>query len=970
MEKSDTQKYEGGDMKNLLVSLASIVILCSNNSVFAKSNKIPENGNLVLTDWEMESTVLERADGKAISTGHYTLGNWYHADVPTTVLNALVKDGVYPDPRLDLNNYKIPDVSDRFNEKYHLAKYSYLPDHVNPWKDPYWFRTEFTIPDSDKGKQVWLNLDGINYRAEIWLNGKLIADSSQVVGMFKRYKFNVTDVVNEVGKNYLAVKIYQVDHPGIPGTQLTVFGNTRGPDEDLFKDETLKISGGWDCALPAHDRDMGIYRRVYLSFTGEVEIVHPYIVTTLPLPDTSSAHLTITATLVNVNSIRKSGVLRGRISLLTDVNMGDYVKHYPGQMIPITFEKEIDVPANGDTTVTFSYRDFPQLTIKDPHLWWPIGSGQQYLHNLRLSYEIDGETSAVTNTMFGIREVTSSLRELNGHYGRVFCVNGRRIFCRGGWIQPDMLLDNSRKNIYDQVRLIADANLNIVSSEDMPAPSSYLMDALDKYGIMWWEVFYQCYVTVPSMTTKYNPLDHRLAVESTRDIILRLRNHPSLVAWCSGNESLPGPDLYFALKQQIGQLDTTRVFLASTAIWWNWRKFSPYVKPDLPVGTTDNGPPDYTWYPVPYYFNMIDLVKNQMFHNELGMDAVPPMSSLKKFIFNLGTDKTSPIFPLDSVWAEHGAWDGGGYAFKAYYDAIKYYYGFKNGSVADFCRAAQLVNADNYRAMFEAANSRMWDITSGVMIWKLNASYPDFAWEMYDWFLNPNAGYYYVKNACEPLHVQMNANDYEVSVINTYNKPVDSLRVRARLYDSNTKVRWERQVELNMGANCYQEVFSVPQLSKMTPIYFVRLQLIGPDGRVLSSNLYWEQSKPMAGWSHISNLSEVRDAEARLDSSKIPVFSDLSEFENMKLNLSYRVEKKGEQYHVYVKVKNLTNKLSIMNRLAIVKKSDGKEVLPTFWSDNFIWLFPREEKAVEATFATSDLNGSSFSVEVNGDNQN
>ncbi len=943
-------------------SIISVLLIGVVENVFAQSNRVLKNGDLLLSSWKLKSTVLERASGETISQGHYTSKKWYKAEVPTTVLNALVEDGVYPNPRLNMNNYLIPDISNRFNREYDLAKYSYLPNHVNPWKDPYWFRTTFTVPDSDKGKEAWLHFKGINYRGEVWLNGKMIADSSQMVGMFMRYKYNVTGAINDDGTNFLAVKIYPVDNPGVPGTQFKVFGPPRTHSTQLLKDETLKISGGWDCALPVRDRNMGIYRRVYLSFTGDVQIINPYVVTTLPLPDTTVADVKVTATLTNVSNKEERGLLEGKISLIKNVNMGDYIKHYPGEMKSVRFEKEVDVPANGRVTVTFSPKDFPQLKIKDPRLWWPYGYGEQYLHNLRLSYVVNGIASDVKNTMFGIREVTSRLHELNGHYGRVFYVNGERVFCKGGWIQPDMLLNNSKRNIYDQVRLIADANLNLISSEDMPAPSRNLMSAMDKYGIMWWEVFYQCWVCVPGSKTAYYPLNHYLAIESTRDIILRYRNDPCLVAWCGANETPPGPDLYFALKRQLKELDTTRTFLASTAIWWNWKKLTPYVKPDLPVGTTDNGKPDYTWYPLPYYFNMIDQVKNNMFHNELGMDAVPTLSSLKKFIFHPGSDKSNPIFPLDSVWAVHGAWDGGGYAFKAYYYAIRNYYGFNKNNIADFCNGAQLANADNYRAMFEAANSRMWNITSGIMIWKLNASYPDFAWEMYDWYLNPNAGYYYVKRACEPLHIQMNANDYEVSVINTYHRPIKDLTVLVRVYDYNAKLMWMRKEEINMGANRYQDVFSVPQLSKITPIYFVRLQLMNKDGKIVSRNLYWESSKYQPGWTHISN-SDVRKVQSYWESSKAtPLFSGLSKLEKTRLKMSYKSEEVGGQYVVYVKLKNPTNHLAIMNRLAIIKKSDNEEVLPTFWSDNFIWLFPGEERTVEATFAKSELHGSAFSV--------
>ena len=917
----------------------SIVFLIAQDT-FAQGGKELVDKDIMLSAWQLASTVLEKATGEEISTGHFTPGHWYPVQVPGTVLNGLVKNGVYPDPRLDMNNYLIPDASDEFNAKYGLAKYSYLPNHENPWKAPYWFKTEFGIPGERKGRQVWLNFDGINYRGEVWLNGKRIADSSEMVGMFQRFKYNVTSAVRDTGSNSLAVKIYPVDHAGTPGVQMQVFGNNRGNAGDLFKDETLKISGGWDCALPVRDRNMGIYQPVFVSVTRNVDIIDPYVVTALPLPDTTEATLTISATLVNAGDEKVSGIFRGEIGLLTDVQMGSYVKHLPGTLKSIAFERNVEVPAHGGVTVMLNSGDFPQLTVHHPYLWWPNGYGEQYLHNLRLSYLIHGKVSASKDILFGIREVRSSLKEIQGEYGRVFSVNGQRVFCKGGWIQPDMLLEMNTKRIYDEARLLSGANINVVSSEDMPAPSEEFMEALDKYGLMWWEVFYQCFVIVPGTNTAYNPMDHYLAVKSTRDIILRYRNHPSLVAWCAANETLPGPDLYLALKDQLRSLDTTRTFLASTAIWWDWKTLTPYIKDDFPVGTTDNGAPDYTWYPLPYYFDMIDSVTNQMFHNELGVPAVPTLSSLKKFIFKLGNQADTPFFPLDSVWAEHGAWDQGGYAFKAYDNAMRKIYGFKTKSVADYARIAQLVNADSYRAMFEAANSRMWEITSGVMLWKLNASYPDVLWEIYDWYLNPNAAYYYAKKACEPLHVQMNANDYEVSVINTYHRPLKNLTVRARVYDSNLNVRWERAEEINMGADRYQDLFSVPQLSEISPVYLVRLELISQSGETLSSNLYWEAAKTP------------------------PDFSPLAEYEKAKLDLSYTAKQMDGETCVYVRVKNPTHELSIMNRLAIVKTKDNEEVLPTFWGDNFIALFPGEEKTIEARFSDRDLDRSPFSVVI------
>ena len=632
-----------------------------------------KSGGALLKDWSLKSSLLVKETGEKISTGEFKEESWFSVTVPTTVLNALVKNKVYPDPRIDLNDYLIPDVSDTFNMKNDLAKYSYLPNKQNPFKDPYWYRTEFKIPENENSRTVWLNFNGINYRADVFVNGTKIADAKTMAGMFQRFKFDISKYVNRKGKNYLAVKIYQVDHPGTPnpGVQKQVFGDTRKFTEDLFKDVTLKISGGWDCAPVVRDRNMGIYQDVFLTFSNEVDIINPFITTKLPLPDTTQANITVTAELVNSSDKPQKGILKGKIDFLTELDMVSYKKKFSGSMETVTFEKEVEIPAGATITAGFSYKDFEQLKIKNPHLWYPNGYGEQYLHNLELSFIIDGKESAKKNTLFGIRELSNTIKELKGEHGRVFYINGKRVFCRGGWLQPDILLDMSTKRIYDEARLLANSNVNMVATEDMPSPKEEFMEACDKYGLMLWGVFYQCFTFVPGTPTAENPLDHELATQCSRDIIKRYRNSPSLVLYCGAVEVVPGEDLYKKLVAVVKELDTTRPFIPASSIWWDWEKLTPYIKNGLPLGVTDHEDPDYTWYPLPFYFTKILEVRLQMFRDELGVPTVPTLSSLKKFIFKLGEDKKNPLFPLDSVWAEHGAWDGDGYAYKAYHNAIK-----------------------------------------------------------------------------------------------------------------------------------------------------------------------------------------------------------------------------------------------------------------------------------------------------------
>ena len=279
-------------------------------------------------EWFIKSSVEAIEAGEVISSGNYAPKAWYAAQVPTTVLNALIKDSVYPDPWIGLNNYKIPDVSDEFNRKYDLAKYSYIDGSTNPWKDPYWFRKEFRLPENYRDKKIWLNFDGINYRADVWLNGHQVAGHKEMAGMFLRFRYDITQyaLVNQI--NVLAVKIYQVDHPGVPtpGVQFEVFGKTRGHATDIFKDETLKFSGGWDCAPVIRDRNMGITQDVYITASGQVSIEDPFIVTDLPLPDTTRADLIITAELNNTGSESVKGILTGKITLIDTLEFPTYNK--------------------------------------------------------------------------------------------------------------------------------------------------------------------------------------------------------------------------------------------------------------------------------------------------------------------------------------------------------------------------------------------------------------------------------------------------------------------------------------------------------------------------------------------------------------------------------------------------------------------------------------------------------------------
>lgn len=272
------------------------------------------------------------------------------------------------------------------------------------------------------------------------------------------------------------------------------------------------------------------------------------------------------------------------------------------------------------------------MLIENPYLWYPNGYGEQYLHHMKLSFSIGGKVSDTKEFDFGIREVASGLNRVGDECGRVYYVNGKRIFCKGGWIQPDILLEESEKRIYDEARLMAEANINLIGSEDMPSPSEIWFESFDKYGLMWWHVFYQCFRMTPGTETADNPLDHGLAVAGVEDMMLRYRNHPSIISWIGANEVLMNESLYKLTKEKVRSIDTTRVYLPTTSFHWDVDALTPYLKEDLPTGTTDDGAPDYNWAPSSYFFDKVREVHLQMFRNELGMPSMPTYNSLRKFI--------------------------------------------------------------------------------------------------------------------------------------------------------------------------------------------------------------------------------------------------------------------------------------------------------------------------------------------------
>ncbi|HYL95779.1 MAG TPA: beta galactosidase jelly roll domain-containing protein, partial [Terriglobales bacterium] len=722
--------------------------------------------------WALQSSARVSDSGQMLSLpGHGTTG-WYTTTVPATVLTTLVNHKVYPNPDFGMNLRQIPGTTYPPGENF-----SNMPMQPgSPFAVPWWYRTEFEVPASYKGKQVWLNFEGINYRANVWLNGKQVASEKNMAGMWRTWEFNVTDAVHPGDKNALAVEVFAPQ-----ATDLAI----------TFVD--------WNPLPP--DKDMGLWRGVYLATSGPVEVRHPHVVTEVDTPSLSSAHLSVTAELHNATGEPVKGTLKGTI--------GD-----------VKFDQPVELAANETKEVDFTPQQFSQLNISNPRLWWPWQMGEQNLYDLHLEFDTDGGISDQQDTKFGIRQVTS---EMNPNGYRVFSINGKRIVIRGGGWSPDMMLRQNPQRLEDELRLTKDMGLNTIRLEGK-LETDHFFDLADRYGILIMAGW--CCCDAWEKWPKWPPENFDISQESLRDQIRRLRNHPSLFVWLDGSDNPPPPDVE---QNYLNVLKACR--------WPNPVVSSATAKPTSVTGNSGvkmTGPYEYV---APSYWET-DKTRGGAygFNTETSPGpAIPVTESLEKFI------PKEKLWPISEVWDYHA----GGGAFKnvkVYSDALNARYGAAT-DLKDYEMKAQLMNYEGIRAMFEAYSRDKYNST-GVIQWMLNNAWPSVIWHLFDYYLQPAGGYFGAKKATELLHAQYDYDDHSVSLVSSQYTPANGLKVTATVYNLDMKQKFNKQATVDAGPDSSQKLFTLPNIDGLTPTYFLRLTVDDSGRKRLSTNTYWLSTKP------------------------------------------------------------------------------------------------------------------------------
>ncbi|MBI1894073.1 MAG: glycoside hydrolase family 2 [Candidatus Rokubacteria bacterium] len=709
--------------------------------------------------WLIQSSRTVTDEGGRISTVNYAPSNWYPTAVPSTVLAALVENRVYRDIFFSRNFEKIP---------------------TEPFEVPWWYRTTFDLPQTGPEQIVRLRFDGINFRAEVWVNGVKIAASDTAAGAFRRFAFDITRVVRP-GTNGLAVQV-TAPKPGEP---------------------TL---GFVDWNPPSPDRQMGLWRNVTVEVTGPVTVEEPFIQTQVDTVTLDRAEITISAVVQNHTPHPVSGILKGAIGA-------------------ITFQAPIQLAARGVAPVTFTPQEFLQLRLDHPRLWWTHDLGQPNLYTLDLAFIADGRVSDQRSIQFGIRTVSEYI---NDQGFRGYMLNGKKVLVKGGgWTDP-LLLNATSEYERAQIEYVRHMNLNAVRMEGFWGRGQHLYDLCDELGVLimagwsaqweWDEVFGAPTDDFGGIRT---PEQMELVAESWKDQIVWLRNHPSIFLWVYASDKLPRPALEQRYLAILRRYDPTRPYLAAAKEQTSALSGPTSVKMRGPY---DYVPPNY-WY--------LDTRAGGAFGFNTESSpgpAIPVLESLRQMI------PVESLWPINDIWLYHAA-RGPFHNLTRYNQAMERRLG-KPQDLQDYLRKAQYLNYEGMRAMFEAFSANRYRST-GIIQWMLNAAWPKLWWQLFDYSLSPTGAFYGARKANSPLHIAYNYGRHGIDVINQTVTDAKSLSAVVSVYDADLTPRLVKTIPLPvLPANQASQVFRLPENLELSKTYFLDVRLRDERDAVISANFY------------------------------------------------------------------------------------------------------------------------------------
>ncbi len=714
-------------------------------------------------NWLLQRASEVDATGEQIASEGYDDHDWIAATVPGTVLASYINIGAVPHP-----NYA--DDVDQISESF--------------FRSDFWYRDVFEVSSLPDG-QLWLHFDGINWKANVYLNGQRLG---RIEGAFMRGRFNVTGLLRK-GNNYLAVEIICNDH----------FAAIKEKDENTTQynggllgadNPTFHATVGWDWITTVRGREAGIWNEVYLTATGDVTLSDPYVQTTLSCPATGAQP---------PRKTEASPTISLRPSVFVSNNTGHAVRGVLSGYIGDTrFKQTVTLPALSEQEISFTPQQYPQLTGNDFRLWWPNSYGDPYLYAAGFTFTPEASAATTISYQAGLRQMQYT--DVNDSL-RIY-VNGRRFIPLGGnWgFDEHNLLYRSRE--YDiAVGYHRDMNFTMIRNWVGQVGDEAFYEACDRHGIMIWQDFW-----LANPADGPDPYDNRLFLCNAEDYLRRMRHHASIGIYCGRNEGFPPESLDRKLREYVHALAPGM----------------EYISHSSSQGVSGGGP--YRALPMKEYFSK----QSGKIHSERGMPNVMNIESLRR------------TFSPDSLWPQSRQWGQHDFTLQGAQRSSEFNRLVREGlgearSAEEFSRWAQLINYNGYRGMFESTSRSR----AGLLLWMSHPCWPSMVWQTYDYYFDPTAAYFGAKKACEPLHVQYNALTDSIEIVNHSAGDQADITVTAAIYDLQGKRISQQKSRVKSQEDSTVRWKKLSTLMPQAPseVYFLRLQLKKTSGLV-SENLY------------------------------------------------------------------------------------------------------------------------------------
>lgn len=730
--------------------------------------------------------------------------------------------------------------------------------------DAWIFNTEFS---AKPGRYHLLRFGGLGYRADIFLNGHQIASADTTFGVFAEREFDVSSLITR--NNSLSVRI------------------TKAQPGDLN-------SGYVDWNPRPVDESMGLLRPVELISTPDVVVKDVFVKPELDLKDLSRADIVVTATLVNLKPSSVKGTLKGSFS---GGSFREKVELGPGETRLVTVRK----------------------SISKPHLWWSWDMGTPYLYEMKVSFRTGLFSSSHSRSVrFGIRSVLSEIDEY-GH--RLYFLNGRKVLVKSAGWTDDIFMQDTPESLTAQAQFVKDMGLNCIRFENIWGKDDTIYDLCDKLGILaivgWscqWEWKNYCGLEEKGRYGCINtPESEALAVRYFHDQIIRMRNHPSVMAWFSGSDRIPNPELENKYLKLFEELDY-RPYVCSA---------SGLASLAGPSGNKMLGPyeyvgPDY-WY--------VDTKHGGAygFNTETGVGMNIPQAENVVRMVGEGN-----LWPQNEVWNRHCTVSASAMnTTDSAMEAATGHFG-EPESFADFMRKAHALDYDGTRSMFESFRCNV-PRTTGIVQWMLNSAWPSLYWQLYDWYLVPTAGYYGVKKGLKPVQLVYNYKEHAVYCVNEC-VPAASYTCYLKIYNSQSVLVGSSEMDFVSYPLQPRKVFGA-----IEGPCFIALELKDAKGKTVADNFYCVPEK----------LTGYDWAKTDWWGSPILEYADMSFVTDLpEAGLKMQTKAVTGGYDV-----TLTNTSDVIAYQNILKALDaGGNLIPAvIWSDNFFTLLPGQSVKVHCT---------------------